>query len=110
MILKKRMVISKFLGGPQPLLKANKPKNIHRFTISVKKYPRKCHDFVNQFKLTINYIIFSLLTIKILLHYCRNFPNGQPDFPNMLILKKLRGNPPPPNSPPSLRPWGRGKK
>jgi hypothetical protein len=31
------------------------------------------------------------LTTKILLHYCRDFPNGQPNFPNMLILKKLSG-------------------
>ena len=39
----------------------NKPKNIHRFTISVKWYPRKCHDFVNQFILTIQlYYIFSV--------------------------------------------------
>ena len=26
-----------------------------------------------------------------LYYYCRNFPNGQPDFPNMLILQKLGG-------------------
>jgi hypothetical protein len=58
MILKKRMVIRKLLGGPQPAhkppplavasaLRSIKPKNIHRFTISVKWYSRKCHDFVN---------------------------------------------------------------
>jgi hypothetical protein len=72
MILKKRMVISKLFGGPQPppqapplavasALRGNKPKNIHRFTTSVKWYPRKCHDFVNQFILTIQlYYIFSV--------------------------------------------------
>jgi hypothetical protein len=26
-----------------------------------------------------------------MLFNCRNFPNDQPDFPNMLILKKLGG-------------------
>jgi hypothetical protein len=37
-------------------------------------------------------LYFLYLTTKILLYYhCRNFPNGQPDFPNMLILKKLGG-------------------
>jgi hypothetical protein len=69
MILKKRMVISKLLGGPQhpppqaptladvSALRGNKPKNIHRFTISVKWYPRKCHDFVSQFILTIHLLL-----------------------------------------------------
>jgi hypothetical protein len=44
---------------------------------------------------TVNTIIlyFLYLTTKILLYYyCRNFPNGQPDFPNMLILKKGPGH------------------
>jgi hypothetical protein len=38
-------------------------------------------------------LYFLCLTTKILLYYyCRNFPNGQPDFPNMpLILKKVGG-------------------
>jgi hypothetical protein len=46
-------------------------------------------------------LYFLCLTTKILLYYyCRNFPNGQPDFPNMLILKRLGGvNPPPPQYP-----------
>ena len=34
-----------------------------------------------------------------LYYYCRNFPNDQPDFPNMLILKKLGVNHPPPPPP-----------
>jgi hypothetical protein len=49
-------------------------------------------------------LYFLCLTTKILLYYyCPKFPNGQPDFPNILILKKLgRGLtiPPPPNTPP----------
>jgi hypothetical protein len=53
-------------------------------------------------------LYFLYLTTKILLYYyCRNFPNGQPDFPNMLILKKLGGgvnHPPPPNTPPRYGP------
>jgi hypothetical protein len=37
-------------------------------------------------------LYFLCLTTEILLYYyCCNFPNGQPDFPNMLILKKLGG-------------------
>jgi hypothetical protein len=40
-------------------------------------------------------LYFLCLTTKILLcYYCRNFPNGQPGFPNMLILKKLGVNHP----------------
>ena len=58
-------------------------------------YPCKCHDFVNFMLTTQFYNIFSLTT-KISLHYhCRNFPNGQPDFPNILILKIFLGGPPP---------------
>ena len=34
-----------------------------------------------------------------LYYYCRNFPNGQPDFPNMLILQKLGGLTTPPIPP-----------
>jgi hypothetical protein len=39
-------------------------------------------------------------------YYCRNFPNGQPDFLNniMLILKKLGGGVNHPPIPPSLQP------
>jgi hypothetical protein len=40
-------------------------------------------------------LYFLYLTIKILLYYyCRNFPNDQPDFPNMVVLKKLGVNQP----------------
>ena len=51
-------------------------------------------------------LYFLCLTTKILLYYyCRNFPNGQPDFANMLILKKLGVNhPPPPQYPPRYGP------
>jgi hypothetical protein len=46
-------------------------------------------------------LYFLCLTTKILLHYyCRNFPNGQPDFPNMLIIKKLGGGVTTPQYPP----------
>jgi hypothetical protein len=61
-----------------------------------------------QFIVTIQfYNIFSVyITTKILFYYyCRNFPNGQPDFLNMLILKMLAGgavNHPPIS--PSLQP------
>ena len=34
-----------------------------------------------------------------LYYYCRNIPNGQPDFPNMLILQKLGGLTTPPIPP-----------
>ena len=48
-------------------------------------------------------LYFLCLTTKILLYYYyRNFPNGQPDFPNMVILKKLGVTPPPPPTIPRL--------
>ena len=104
--------ISKLLGRPQPppppppTPVATASEIINRKTLTdlrfVKCYPCKCHDFVNQFILTIQlYYIFCLTTKILLCYYCRNFPNGQPGFPNMLILKKSWGltTTLPPNTP-----------
>jgi hypothetical protein len=44
-----------------------------------------------------------------LLHYCRNFPNGHPDFCEYVNFKKVEGLTPPPNTLPPLLPWGREK-
>jgi hypothetical protein len=50
-------------------------------------------------------LYFLYLTTKLLLYYyCRNFPIGQNDFPNMLILKKLGALTTPPPIPPRYGP------
>jgi hypothetical protein len=59
MILKKEWLLANYWEGYSPptknplavasALRSNKPKNIYRFTISVKWNARKCHDFINQF-------------------------------------------------------------
>ena len=64
---------------------------------------RKKRFSMSKFTICLQFIV-TIYSKILFYYYCRNFPNGQPDFLNMLSLKKLGGGVNHPQYPPRYSP------